>query len=687
MKKIVSMVLAIAMMMSVSVYAADYFVGKDAQGNITEYYNSTKSVLNIDIGSQHSIKSGVLYDDSTLVALDEGTPEFSNGATNVKNQVNFSAGSENNSISISDDKSVADDKHTNFIKLETTAEGKASQCQMNNLPIRTSGGITVVQNDFCLDTIPEDRVYVSYLQLSAPDVEKYTTGSIVRVKNDATIQAGTNTTDFEIEAKKWYTVTQVVFHDQKRIDYYVDGKYLGCDSNENYSWLWKLNIDNTAQNETPQITYFDNIKIYKATTDIVTLTQETSGTTAAEGVPVVLKATNLNTDIVKNIKIMSSTDDINYTDYAASNKAIAYYKSYTTYYKAVAFDNDGNKLAESEPVTLATKYVKNTEYWNLDFNDESYTLSNGNLKKNNADYTVNGNVFKTNAGANCTTSLTNAPISGNTYGRSLTLNASANANAAGTQAQINEIQLGENHAGVSGTILVTEFDFAFSQLPTKLGNAVLRPQIASSYKKTARLELSVNGKLHVASESNTSGVAAEANKWYHICQVINLGTKKIDFYIDGTHLITTELDTENATINKITATTNESGSTGANNNILYYDNLKIYSVAAPSNPELKIEKAEYFINGAPADQIAAGTLTAKVTLSNNSAANASLSCIAAVYGAGNELVRVDVVPVSFTAAELSKLVELSFGTVAADNTVKIFFWDANSVPKGANKDF
>ena len=153
MKKIVSMVLAIAMMMSVSVYAADYFVGKDAKGNITEYYNSTKSVLNIDIGSQHSIKSGVLYDDSTLVALDEGTPEFSNGATNVKNQVNFSAGSEDNSISISDDKSVADDKHTNFIKLETTAEGKASQCQMNNLPIRTSGGITVVQNDFCLDTI------------------------------------------------------------------------------------------------------------------------------------------------------------------------------------------------------------------------------------------------------------------------------------------------------------------------------------------------------------------------------------------------------------------------------------------------------------------------------------------------------------------------------------------------------
>lgn len=686
MKKIVSMVLALTMLMSVTAFAGNCFPAKDAAGEIT-YYPSTETIWDLDFeDTKYTLESGgnLTYNSSdkfTTADLQFKTWTTAKGATRL-DSVNTITG-KNNGRSLVLDASAG----------PGTTDDK-SESRINELQVKGDRDILITEFDFAFNELPTGGDNVVW----RPSYNTEATGSTssnyqlaLYLTNEGKLKLHPTTTNVILQANTWYTICEVMDLSNSKVHLYVDGEYVTTGTlNAQYKEVSKINTS-TGDNANTNILYYDNINIYEATTnfDLGLALTATSGTTAVEGAPVALTASSDYDQVIERTEILSSTDGINYSVYANGDSAVAYYQSYTTYYKAVAYGSNGDKIDESAPVTLATRYTKanGMQYWDLDF--ESHTIYQNVLRKSgeNINYSpVLGNTFSFYTAAKGSARIDETTgISGASNGKSVIIDASGmTAGSSDGQARLNEIKL-----QAQCSVLVTEFDFAYNEAPKSNYSIVMRPGMnttvggSSSYKFP--LYLTKDGKITLNND-NTKAKELQTNRWYKISYIINMTDKKVELYVDGELVNSVTYTEEYVEVFKMQASTHLQDS-NTNGNILYYDNLKIYSVAAPSNPELKIEKAEYFIDGAPADQIAAGTLTAKVTLSNNNSANASLSCFAAVYGAGNELVRVDVVPVSFTAAELSKLVELSFGTVVADNTVKIFFWDANSVPNGANKDF
>ena len=280
-------------------------------------------------------------------------------------------------------------------------------------------------------------------------------------------------------------------------------------------------------------------------------------------------------------------------------------------------------------------------------------------------------------------------ISDNKNGTSLVLDNTGNLNS---QVQFNELRMASTDA-----ITVCEFDFAYNKAPED-SNSIFRFQGVphetgtdnAAFESASSISLSKNGKMYMNTLGESTAMDVSANKWYHITYVVNLTSRKVETYVDGVLLGSanfngTTVDGEAAYWKQIKKFSATSGTKSTN--ALYYDNFNIYSVAASTDSALEIDSINYYIDGEAADKIAAGNLTAEVVLSNNSAANKGMQCIVAVYSAPGELGRVTLTPVTFTADEVSKLLNLNIGEVSETDSVKIFFWSMGEdtlTPNGAN---
>lgn len=713
MKKVVSILLSLIMIMSVSVYAADSITVNDSKGNEATYY-STKTIWDVQFDSTYAVPTngGRISKNGVELKLANDLKDFSDVGNMSLDQVTTNVGNSTlNSSTISNDAAVANADHDYFLRLESTnlsAEvdgatkyGYNFEVQMNQMPIRANSGIVVIQNDFAIGKLPTGKNYirVSHLQFNGGDKASYNNGSfgsVVQVTADGVVKVHTTTTDIKVNVNEWHTVTQVVDFDKKSIDYYIDGEYIGSVQNDNIVLLWKFQTYHPKTGTDELVSYYDNIKVFKATTDVVSIEATDAGDTSFEGAPVTLKTFNFDEDLVKDVKIYSSTDGVNYSLYSDEDAVVAYYKSYTTYYKAMAFDADGNEIGESKPVMLTTNNLKanGITYWNFDFED-NYSLSGGEkggtIRQNGKDITnPNGKVISTNSGTAGVVKLAEVDtISNNANGTSLVLD---NANNSGSEVQINELRMASTDA-----ITVCEFDFAYNKAP-EANNSIIRFEgvpvesgdTNRAFESSSMMYLTNKGNVYMNPLGESSGIAVSANEWHHIVQVVNLTTRKIDTYVDGKLLGTTNFSGTTVSgevlywkqIRRFSAA---SGKT--NSNALYYDNFNIYSVAASADSALEIDSINYYIDGEAADKIAAGNLTAEVVLSNNNAANNGMQCIVAVYSAPGELERVTLTPVTFTADEVSKLLNLNIGEVSENDSVKIFFWSMGEdtlTPNGAN---
>ncbi len=695
MKKLISLILALAMMMSASVYAADYFIGKDAEGNIIGCYSSVDTMWDIDFEDGYTLQSttGNLKKDGADYKPNGNLFKSYTGDTSVTglSDGSFITNNPDSNRFLSLDASPADtaasgdkDARINEIQLGTDASGV------------DSAGVLVSEFDFALNEAPTEQVNVvwrpgfRYYDGSKNSSNYETTARLNIEKNTTKLHVASDTTKkFELDVNKWYHITQTINFDNKEIKFYIDGTLFNTTNYKNSSFDYNgvLKMTATTNSTNSNILYYDNIKIYKATTDLgLTLENITPADVSnVEGSPAQLKATCTNPDI--SIKIKKSTDGINYTDYADSANAVAYYEGYTTYYKAVACTQSGIEFAESEPVSLATKYVKanGTEYWDLDF--ESHVIYQNVLRKTgeSENYSpVPGNIFTFYTENKGSVSIgATSGISGADNGNSAILDASGmTADSNDGQARLNEIQL-----KAQCTVLVTEFDFAFNELPKSSDSIVMRPSMnttvsgSGSYKFP--IYLTRNGKITLNNDG-TKAKDVQPNKWYSIMQIINLTDKKVDLYVDGELVNSVEYTENYVEVLKLNASTHQYDG-AKNGNILYYDNFNIYSVAQSSAPALKIGSVEYKINGTKVDKIAAGKLTADVILLNNNSANADLVCYGAVYDNGELTKLVINDNISFTSSEAGKLIKVDFGEVKASDTVKILFWNKETlVPNGAN---
>ena len=689
MKKVISMILAVLLIQSMCVCAADYI--EVTNGTEAQIYSSVKDIISIDITSEiqarHTAEgnvSGGIYNGDTRVVLDASEKEFSN--TSASN-VSLDSGAVENVIS-SSESAFEGDTNSWSVKLETTEAGKASECQFNNLPIYSAGGITVVQNDFCLDEIPaEVTTTVSRLHYSEADASSYSRAyqsAVTVLAGGELAVTGNQSTGIFVEADKWYTVTQIVFQDKNRVDYYLDGTKIYSHTTSNpYTWLWKYSATNSKGEA--KVTYLDNFKVFKATDKLVSLTRSNPAAgTVTEGTPVTLTAAIHNDEFVKSVKIYSSKNGKDYAEYSSLSSAVAFYSADSSYYKAVGFDADGNEVASSEPMLLTTGYVKNAAYWDVDFDEISMLSGAGPqyyLSADGANRYLNaeGKDFRIHAGAAGGAVAIRVPeadeILNTNSSKMLVID-----NTAGTsnEAQINQLSLG------MGGIVIVEFDFAVNALPASKSVIVARDDMksatitATNFDAATQLELTTAGKLQPA--GSTANVTVTPKTWYHIRQVINMENAKVDYYVNNTYLATSTLKHEDYThISRFSATNNK------NANILYYDNFNIYTVEKRSS-NVEIESVSYYIDGVSADKMADGKLTAYVTLMSDGSVKSDLRCYAAVYDNAGKLKRVSVLPTSFADGEYGKLVELNLGNVSADDTAKIFFWSDYLLPNGAENE-
>ncbi|MBQ4528238.1 MAG: hypothetical protein II998_09210 [Clostridia bacterium] len=699
MKKAVSILLSLIMIMSVSVYAADSITVTQSNGNEATYY-STKTIWDIDFDSTYSVPAtgGNIKKGNVNLELADSLKDFDNSGSNMTsdNPSTSNGGNAANKISISNDAAVANAQHDYFLKLETNEGGQAAEVQLNQLQICAKGGIVVIQNDFALGKLPtgKNNVRISGLQLNEGDLSSYNVkpiNSVMTVEAGGVIKASTTVTDIVIKENEWHTATQIVDFDKHRIDYYIDGQNVGVHPSATMELIWKFTVYHPKTGSDELVTYIDNIKVFKATTDVIALNCENQAATICEGAPIKLSVQNNNEDLAKDVKILASTDGVNYDVYSEENEAVAYYKSYTTYYKAVAYDADGKAIFQTEPQKFVADYTvaNGALQYDMDF-DEGFSYA-GNVKYNNSFiYPRNDtslSYFTTNTGNGVIGIEAASGIANNPYGNSLFFDETKNETT--SYAQINEGRLLTN-----ADIMVAEIDFAYNQLPASgKTNTIFQYSMTTGAASTVidsstRVGLSDAGRLYVVdSPSVTLLDKTSANTWYNLVEVVNTVTDKIDYYINGEYIATVDRKSDKAAndyFHKFQVTANA----GAKNKF-YVDNIKIYSVGAPAQADLEIGSVKYFINGEEVTNIADGNLSAEVILSNNNAENLDLQCIAAVYSAPGELDRVTVVPVSFDADEYSKLVNFNIGNVASTNVVKIFFWTVGSetnalVPNGAN---
>lgn len=682
MKKIISTILTLTMMISVTAFAANCFPAKDAAGEIT-YYPSTETIWDLDFeDAKYTLTSGgnLNYNGSdkfTAANLQLKTWKTGNGATGLNNVNTITNKNNGTSLVLDASAGTTDDK---------------SESRINELQVKGERDILITEFDFAFNELPTAADNVVW----RPSYNAEATGSTssnyklaLYLTKDGKLKLHPTTTDVILQANRWYTICEVIDLLNSEVHLYVDGEYVTTGTlNDKYREVSKINAS-TGDNANTNILYYDNIRIYEAASDFdlgLTLTA-TSGETAVEGVPVTLTASSDYDQVIAKTEILSSTDGINYSVYANDDSAVAYYQSYTTYYKAVAYDSNGAKIDESAPVTLATKYTKanGMQYWDLDF--ESHTIYQNVLRKidENVNYSpVLGNTFTFYTAAKGSVKISETTgISGAGNGQSAIIDASGmTADTNDGQARLNEIKL-----QAQCPVLVTEFDFAYNEAPKDNMSIVMRPSMnvtagnkSSNYKFP--IYLTKDGKITLNND-NTKAKELQTNRWYKISYIINMTDKKVELYVDGELVNSVTYTDEFVEVYKMQASTHLNDN-AKNGNILYYDNFNIYSVAQSASPVLKIDSVEYKIDGSKVEQIAAGNLTADVVLLNNNGANTDLVCYAAVYGANNELVTVHVVPISFTASENSKLIPLTFGMVDATCKAKIFFWNTKTAPNGAN---
>ena len=667
--KVFSLLMAVAILISASVYADNYFPATDSSGNITYYFAKAGKTfwdLNFE-DSKYTLESNgnLKYDNSD---------KFYNNTLYLKTYANGTCTTGLDTVN-----TITNNNNGRSMILNADGSGEA---RINELQINASCSILIEQFDFAFSAVPTvGQNVVMRTNMTASDASAgyyapiyLTTGGKLQHHTDAT-----NVKD--VSPNTWYNICQVIDLSNGLASLYVDGDYVSrVLLNKTFISVTKLNATTNNANNTNSL-YYDNIKVYEATTDFEL--NATGGTVAVEGAPVNLEISSNYDGLISHTEILTSTDGTNYTPY---NSNVAYYKPYTTYYKAVAYGAGGNELYESNVVKLVAEYVKSADMvqYDIDF-DDGYEYASGSLKYNGeVIYPRNDTTMQNGLGVNAGGAAENmgiknvSAIIGNTYGDSLFLS--------------NTAQINEGRLWTDADIMVTEFDFAYKNLPaSSFYNTVFQMSMttdnnsSTSFDNDTRIELDSTGKMSVRTYSTmvTLLSTTSPNKWYKIHQVINTVTDKIDYYVDNQYIATiNRTKNTNDYFHKFNIASNKS--TG---NEIYVDNLKIYSVAQPSSLKLEIVNVDYFIDGVEVDRIAEGNLTAQVTLSNNNAVNKNLKCIAAVYGTSNKLERVSFVPVSFGAEEFAKLVELDLGEVTAENSVKIFFWTINSedlIPHGAS---
>ena len=606
MKKVVSILMATMMLMSVSVYASNCFPATDSSGNVTNYAAvAGKTYWDLDfedVGGKsfsfpESNSTMYLQFDSSNYATAHSNTFQGYKASKVESVTTFD---KNYGKAIVLDGSEKTDSRINEIKLGQNGAGVDSST------------ILISEFDFALNAAPTKSVNVIWrpglrYNNGTVNTSYYNDAARILIKQNTTelYVAANSSKTYELDTNKWYHICQIINCNTRKVYLYINGEYFietqYQETYNSYSYNGILKLTATTNSSNVNKLYYDNIKVYEATTDFdlgLTLSA-TSGTAAVEGAPINLEISSNYDGLISHTEILTSTDGTNYTPY---NSNVAYYTPSTTYYKAVAYGKDDSILDESNVVELAAEYLKSADMvqYDIDF-DDGYTYANGSIKYNGGviyprnDTTVTNGLGGTAGGTAANMGIKNvSAIIGNTYGNSMFLS--------------NTAQINEGRLWTDADIMVTEFDFAYGSLPASpYYNTVFQMSMttdnnsSTSYDYDTRIELDSTGKMSVMTNSTrvTLLSTTSTNKWYKIHQVINTVTDKIDYYVDNQYI---------ATINR-TKKTNDYfhkfniASNASTGNEIYVDNLNIYAEVDPETLDydltLTAAGSGYAVEGAP----------------------------------------------------------------------------------------
>ena len=243
---------------------------------------------------------------------------------------------------------------------------------------------------------------------------------------------------------------------------------------------------------------------------------------------------------------------------------------------AKCYDASGSILGKSNKLTFRGYYEEPVATrWDIDFEDEYAGAHRWGYpyvsiyNANGSDISSGGDSLTAHAGTTAN-SITTEPAADASHGNALKFVA----------ADTNEVQLNEFASTLGGDVLVWEWDWLLSKLPTTGSDAtvqIMQPVVATGNWMSA-VFAKVSGET-VSITAGSSSIPASLNTWYNIKAYADLKAGKYTIYVNDVVLYSTTISTGLTNGQKVVAKL--ANATGAE---MWIDNYKMYSVTVTENP-------------------------------------------------------------------------------------------------------